>query len=85
MIFKIEETLEENSPKILFFIAPKNDSQWVVKNIQEKGFTSRKDLISEEKAKDVLNDVVFIHKAKFIGICESKESCIQLAIMSLDN
>jgi uncharacterized UPF0160 family protein len=68
-------------------IDPSTDCNWQIHTVNVKGkrFEQLVNILPESNAKEIIgNDLVFVHKNRFIGITKSQESAIELALKSLE-
>lgn len=72
---------KDKNKEILFYLSPYNDT-WKIYTIQETFGKNRKDLISFDEAND--DDVIFIHKSKFMGQTKSRKSAFDTLVKSLE-
>jgi uncharacterized UPF0160 family protein len=74
----------DKEEKILFIVYPR-ETQWGVKAIPKLGFVPRKNIASEEILKQTVGDnLIFLHKKRFMCSCKTKQSAIDCAKASLE-
>lgn len=73
----------DRSESIMFIVYPR-ETQWGVKTIPKSGFQSRRNLAEESVLRKAIGDeLVFLHKKRFICSCRTKEAAIKCAKISL--
>ncbi len=95
--------LNDKSSEIKFIIAPIKNGEWRIRAIKKQRFINLLDLISETKARELINnhnthslnghpvysysqnDLIFIHKKKFIGSTKTMELAKQIIIWSIED
>jgi len=68
------------------FVIYKNDNQWRIKTITTIGFNRRKSLLSYDELIDRVSnkdDLIFVHKAKFIASSKNLNCAMEVAKLSL--
>lgn len=77
--------------QIKFTISPRRPGEWGIYTVQYQSFTNLVDLISEERAHELIesselfesDQLIFIHKKRFVGVTRSVEMATQLVDWSM--